>query len=251
MTSTIDTDIRMFLWFWEWNMFGAVHAGQHTHGDFRNMVHVADDGLSASIMTERGMNLSLRVGAQGVELDLHVKNLSDRHWSDLAAIIPCFSPGPEETRTQQFRTPKTSFVAATGFEQLQAREIHFNKNLLERTMDEQGADPFPWVDKWPTAATSATDGLMVRESSNGRWVTGIAWDRFLSAQGNNPWECMHLAVQVGPLAPGDTRSIGGQLFLFPGTKEHLLRRRSQASRPDATELTRSRHRSSPSKAGPG
>ena len=149
----------------------------------------------------------------------------------------------------QFRTPKTSFVTATGFEQLQAREIHFNQTLLERVESEQGTDPFPWAEKWPTATTSATDGLMVRESSSGLWVTGIAWDRFLSAQGNNPWECMHLAVQVGPLAPGDTRSLGGQLYLHAGKKERLLKR---GERPFPSQLRKSHVTScDPPNVGPG
>ena len=224
VTSTSDTSVRMYLWFWEWNMFGAIEAGQHTHGDFENGRQVAEDGLSAAITTQYEISLSLEVGAQGVDLDLNVTNSSDRQWGDLASIIPCFSPGPEEVRTETFRTTKTSFVGAEGFDRLKAREIHFNEDLWESVLAEEGSGPFPWANKWPTAHTNATGGLMIRESSDERWVTGIAWDRYLSAQGNNPWECMHLAVQVGPLAPNETRNVRGSIYLFAGTKEDVAER---------------------------
>jgi hypothetical protein len=33
-----------------------------------------------------------------------------------------------------------------------------------------------------------------------------------------------LAVQVGPLTPGQSRSIRGKIYLFPGTKEDCVAR---------------------------
>ena len=46
----------------------------------------------------------------------------------------------------------------------------------------------------------------------------------MTVQGHNPWECMHLSVNVGPLKQGETRSIRGKVYLFKGTKEALFAR---------------------------
>ena len=62
----------------------------------------------------------------------------------------------------------------------------------------------------------------MRESSDSKWVTGVAWDRFLSCQGHNPWECMHLSTRVGPLKRGQSRELRGHIYLLPGNKEDLL-----------------------------
>ncbi|GMQ94611.1 MAG: hypothetical protein BMS9Abin12_2110 [Acidimicrobiia bacterium] len=223
VTSADDPSVAMYLWFWEWNMFGAFDTGQHTHGEFENARTVATDGLSATIATRHGMSISLEIGAHGVDLDLNVTNVSRREWSRLASIVPCFSPGPEGASTEQFRSTPISFVGVDGFDRLRAREIHFNEELrakVDAAGDSTGR--FAWSDKWPTAHDNATSGLMTRASSDARWVTGIAWERFLSAQGNNPWDCMHLAVQIGPLTPDETRNVRGRIYLSAGTKEDLL-----------------------------
>jgi hypothetical protein len=59
-------------------------------------------------------------------------------------------------------------------------------------------------------------------------VAGIAWEAFLSAQGHNPWKCTHLAVRIGPLRPGQTRSVRGKIYLLPGNKETCLERFGEA-----------------------
>jgi hypothetical protein len=64
---------------------------------------------------------------------------------------------------------------------------------------------------------------MVRESVDGKWVAGIAWVDFLSAQGHNPRKCAHLSVRVGPLKCGQSKTVRGKIYLFQGTKEDCLR----------------------------
>ena len=86
---------------------------------------------------------------------------------------------------------------------------------------EDGA--FVFSGKWPTARPDATGGLILRESMDGAWVSGMAWNDFLSVQAHNPWQCMHLAPRVGPLKPGETRSIRGKIYLLNGTKDDCLR----------------------------
>ena len=67
-------------------------------------------------------------------------------------------------------------------------------------------------------------GIIARESTDGKWACGIAWEDFLSAQGHNPWQCMHLSVCVGPLKRGQSKSIRGKIYLLRGSKDEVLRR---------------------------
>jgi len=71
---------------------------------------------------------------------------------------------------------------------------------------------------------NAAAGLLVRESEDGRWVTGIAWDDYLSVQGHNPWSCMHACIRVGPLKPKKSKTVRGKLYLLPGTRQECLAR---------------------------
>ena len=83
---------------------------------------------------------------------------------------------------------------------------------------------FVFSEKWPTSDRDAYAGLMARESNDKQWVMGIAWESYISAQGHNPWECMHLSIRVGPLKQGQTKTIRGKIYLFKGSKEDCLRR---------------------------
>ena len=75
---------------------------------------------------------------------------------------------------------------------------------------------------WPISPDNAQTGLILRESDDGGWVSGIAWENYLSVSGHYPLRCMHLSARVGPLAPGGTRMIRGKIYLFSGTKEDGL-----------------------------
>jgi hypothetical protein len=218
----------LYLWFYEWNMFDAVRSGQHTQGRRDSTKSVDSAGIDARLdLPEAGLSLRSRALADGAELVLTVTNRSDHDWPVLAGIIPCFSPGMAADggpATPSFANEKTWFLARSGLEPLRKREIHFNERFRKAVDAEAREGRYAWSDKWPTAEPDASAGLLVRESEDGRWVTGIAWEEFLSAQGHNPWRCMHLCVRVGPLARGRSGTIRGRIYLFEGTKEDLLAR---------------------------
>jgi hypothetical protein len=221
--SPLDRDMRVYLWFYEWNMFEARRAGQHTPGTYQLPRRVAADGSSAEIGME-DLKLSVRAAADSAELTLSIENRSDHDWPEPAGIIPCFNPGPEEVRNRQLANTNTYFAGRDGLEKLIRREIHFS-NRIRPLLDRMAPDgQFVFSHKWPTAEKNAAAGVIVRESTDGRWVTGIAWDDFLSAQGHNPWECMHLCARVGPLKRGERKSIRGKIYLFQGDKEALYAR---------------------------
>lgn len=219
-----EKGMTVWLWFYEWNMFSAAKAGQHTRGQWLNRVTVNNAGSRAVIDCRPNFRLEMKAVADGAELTLHVTNKSGHDWPELAGIIACFNPGPADLRNAQFANTKTFFHGPKGLAQLQKRQIHFNTALRKAVDAEAKAGKYPWSGKWPKAGPNATAGLLVREATNGQWVTGIAWERFLSAQGHNPWQCMHLGIHLGPLARGKSRTVRGRIYLFKGSRADLLKR---------------------------
>ena len=222
-------DMKVYLWFYEWHMFDAVKRGQHTRGAWANRMTIGKGGKRATVESSNpGIKLEMTSVRDGVEMKLTIVNESQHDWPPLASIIACFNPGPEATRNWQFANTKTWFRAADGLERLAMRaprEIHYNYKLRARidvAADEHGR--YAWSAKWPKSQVDAIEGLIIRESTDNRWVTGIAWERFLSAQGHNPWECMHLSINVGPLARNKTRVVRGKIYLFEGSKDDVLSR---------------------------
>jgi hypothetical protein len=213
-----------YLWFYEWNMFDAVRAGQHTPGGFQPFERTVSSDENRGSLTSDNMQLDVEAVEDGAELRLAVTNQSQHDWPELAGIIPCFNPGPKDARNPQFANTNTYFAAETGLVRQQAREIHFNAAFRDAIEAESDAGTFVFSHKWPTSDIDATAGVLIRESTDGRWVTGIAWERFLSAQGHNPWQCMHLCIRVGPLKRGETRTIRGRIYLFRGDRAECFRR---------------------------
>ena len=225
---------EMFLWIYEWNMFEAMNAGQHTHGTYQLPRHLAPDAGEAVVDSPQFF-LSLRAVDDGAELTLRVTNRSSHPWPELAGVIPCWNPGQVPGTNPSMPLPlnrafadpwrrNSYYVSAGGLAPLDSRALHFN--ALFRAAAERASENgrFAWSNKWPTAGDDAVAGLLVRESEDGRWVTGIAWEDFLSVQGHNPWSCLHACARIGPLAPGESRTLRGRLYLFPGKKEDCLAR---------------------------
>ena len=229
MQPTSAPDMKMYLWFYEWHMFDAVKKGQHTRGTWANEIAVHQKGKLVKVESSNpGITLEMIPVRDGAEMKLTIANRSQRDWPPLAAIIPCFNPGPESTRNRQFANTNTWFHSAEGLQPLALRaprEIHYNHNLraaIDAAADGNGR--YAWTDKWPRSQVDAADGLIIREATDGRWVTAIAWERFLSAQGHNPWECMHLSIRVGPLKRAEVRTVRGKIYLFEGSRDDALAR---------------------------
>ena len=217
-------DMDMFLWFYEWNLFDAFDPGQSSAGTYELERSVAPDGRSARIQSEN-LVLELAVDAEGVALELSVTNPLEQPFGELAALVPCFNPGPTERRTHALaHYDATYYVGRTGLERASGREMHFNAALREALCAVSPELEFDFSSKWPTSDHDAAAGLLLRESRDGSFVTGIAWEDFIGAQAHNPWQCLHLGVRVGPLAPGATRTIRGRIWLFAGGREELLHR---------------------------
>lgn len=211
---------EMYLWFYEWNLFDAFKPGTLSQGEWHFPVRIRDRGREALIAND-DIKLAARTNRLGADMVLTVTNNSEHDWGADAAIVPCWNPGPgggsrkilRRQRTEEFINTKTYFLSAHGFERLIGRRAYFKAGT---------SDTSAFSERWPPGDTPAAEGLLVRESNDGRWVTGIAWDDFVFVQAHNEWDCMHVAVRVGPLRRGEAKSVRGQLYLFRGTRGELL-----------------------------
>lgn len=215
--------MSVYLWFYEWHMFDAIKPGQHTGGTYKLPRRLDDEG-KRGVMASDALNLKMTATRDGADLQLTVRNLTDYDFPPLAAIIPCFNPGPADNKNEQFANTNTYFLAGDGLQRLHKREIHFNAALRNQVDGAARGGRYAWSEKWPLAQSNVVGGLIVRESTDGQWVCGIAWDDFLSAQGHNPWQCMHLSIRVGPLPRGESKTIRGKVYLLKGDKRSLLKR---------------------------
>ena len=116
------------------------------------------------------------------------------------------------------------YVSAGELAALDSRALHFNARHRAAASLAAGSAGFQFAYKWPISGDDATAGLLVRESEDGAWVTGIAWEDFLSVQGHNPWHCLHACVRLGALLPGESRTLRGRLYLFRGNRYDCLQR---------------------------
>lgn len=238
--SRATPEMKMYFWFYEWNLFGAWRDGQHNQGTTEQEITLFGDRSEARLV-RKDLSVEVKATDDGADLVLRIRNGTERSWrKDVAAIIPCFTPGapdvnfvnkkqvahhfPNAKRNDEFVNEQTYFVSAQGLMLQEKREIHFNAKLRDQINQEAEDGKFVFSPKWPTSEHDATGGVLLRESTDKTWITGIAWDRFLTAQAHNPWHCMHLSVRVGPLKPGESREIRGKIYLFRGTKEDLLQR---------------------------
>ena len=78
-----------YLWFYEWNLFNAVREGQHPPGRFDFEWQV---GEREAEMQSDDFHIRALASDDHVDLELTVHNRSDRHWPEIASIIPCYNP---------------------------------------------------------------------------------------------------------------------------------------------------------------
>lgn len=222
-------EMKVWFWFYEWTMFDAINQGQHTGGKFLgNDIIVNDTYTQGSITVNPDLKVDVTAAPDGAELLLTITNNSQHDWPTLASIIPCFNPGPQNNRNPQFINEETFFLAADGLTKTIKRQIHFNqkhRKAVDQEADKNNPDnPYIWTEKWPKVDPNATAGLLLRQSNDKQWVMAIAWDRFLSVQGHNPWLCMHQSINVGPLKRAETRTVRGRIYILKGTLEDVVKR---------------------------
>jgi len=173
--------------------------------------------LLLSFVLSTSTVLAQEITQDAADVLLNITNTSGHE--DIVKVNPLFLDEEHDD---------TYFLGENGLELIKgeaSREIHFNQDMLPAIMDwekESEDGKFVFSFKWPTSERNAQAGLLIRESDDKKLVMGIAWDSYISAQGHNPWHCMHLSVRVGPLRQGESKTIRGKIYLFEGTKEDCL-----------------------------
>jgi len=228
-----DKDAFIDLYFYEWNLFDAVLKGEETGGSEPLVWQVAGQENKALTIDTKTISGRASVAKDGVDINLSITNRSDHDWPFAAAIVPCL--GADNRHMGNLSNPyffddhreRTYFLGKDGLTLLKAREMHFNHDLrhdLDEISEDRAGRFSSFSGKWPTSQDNAYGGLMVRESVDQKWVVGIAWDRYLGAQGHNPRRCMHLSVTVGSLSVGQKRNLRGKIYLFKGSRQECLDR---------------------------
>jgi hypothetical protein len=221
-------ELRMYLWLYEWNLFEAFRKGQHTAGKHFPTKELSKDGRHG-VLKHPGLHLEVTAQNDGAGLALTVTNNTSHDWPLIAAIIPCFLPGDGQVvpQTEMFvddAHERTWFLGYDGLVRLIKRDIHFNGKFRNEIDAETRDGEFVFSHKWPPSQLDAKHGLMLRESVDKKWITGIAWEDFISVQGHNPWKCMHQSIRVGPLRRAERKKIKGKIYLFKGTKDECLQK---------------------------
>jgi hypothetical protein len=262
-----------YFWFYEHTMFDALEKGTcifHGHKPTQIMTSENDSRAGITLIDDASIRLGCESVEDGVNLTLTVSNDTDQTWPELSAIMPCLTPGspdprnPEPKINRLFRDMeriRTWYLGPEGLKRLTdvRSDLHFNHDLrpqVDQVLQETGkgqdqfptrgfptGDPEEWpvsADEsseayWPISGDNAHAGLILRESDDGDWIAGIAWDDYLSVSGHYPLRCMHLSARVGPLAPGQTKVIRGKIYLFRGTREEGLSKFRKDFGPDSME----------------
>ena len=82
-------DLTMYLWFYEWNMFEAVHPGQHTGGDHVPQ-QTLDDNVGVLEHPDLGLRLNVSGNENGADLLLSIANKNRAHLARNSRDHPLF-----------------------------------------------------------------------------------------------------------------------------------------------------------------
>jgi len=242
-------DQFLYLWFFEHTMFDAMEKGYSVYqGQRPTTVTLNEDASRAEITAGDDFQWKLECQSveDGVDLDLTVTNNTDYIWPEISSIMPCLTPGSPHAdkpprMCEAFRDEDrthTYYLGPDGLALLPEVNIplrfsHQYRPQVNQILRKGGHETdklptsrFPNSEgsKWAISPEVAHSGLMVRESSGGEWVVGVAWEDYLSVSAHYPLRCLHMAVRLGALEPGKTRTIRGKIYLFKGAKEDCLKR---------------------------
>jgi hypothetical protein len=106
--STTDPPISAYLWFYEWHLFDTIRKGEHTSGTREWKWKLSPDKKTAE-MKSQWLNMTARSTNDGADLLLEITKKSDHDWPEIAAMIPCFNPGPKNSR-RRFSKIESTFV---------------------------------------------------------------------------------------------------------------------------------------------
>ena len=72
------------------------------------------------------------------------------------------------------------------------------------------------------AGREASEGLIVRESTDGSTIAGMYWEREARVATHYPADCLHALVDLASAPAGKPPVVRGKIYWFKGTKDDLL-----------------------------
>ncbi|TWU27498.1 hypothetical protein [Bythopirellula polymerisocia] len=171
--------------------------------------------------------LSVKVTVQQIQLGwmatLTICNRSDTTWSNVVAPVCLLLHAsgvfqdPQWTRT--FYRSNGKFITYAGCETDGGRDLFRmtlvkGQKMLERSDDHR--------EKWGFTKRLSDDGIIAVVSSDGSAVLTTTWNpsHHLQANRRRTYSCIHANPYFGTLAPGESRTSHGYVFLINGDLEH-------------------------------
>jgi len=65
-------------------------------------------------------------------------------------------------------------------------------------------------------------GLVLRASLDGKWSTGLYWERTTHVSDHHPADCLHAIINIGGIAPLSQRVLRGKIYWLAGPGETLV-----------------------------
>jgi|GEM_PF-234258 len=159
----------------------------------------------------------------GLDLRLTLTNRSDRVFHNVTAF-PCLG------------NPSMNFVD----DGLERTFIHTKQGITALKDTDRGSgdperthylvtgeSPMPGNLEWFWGSGSqhaATEGAILRTSTDGRFTVGMGWERVCELYNNEDasHHCIHAVPAFGDVRPGETRTIRGKIVLIEGGPEQAL-----------------------------
>ena len=147
-------------------------------------------------------------GAFAVQQCLRYSGDTSVEWRQRVAHVPCFSEFDLRARGE----PNESLTYARKDD----RWIRFPVARTRRHTP-------PGLPLLGERSSGEIDhGLILRESLDGRWSSGMYWERTAYVSNWHPADCVHALIDFGPLDAGQSRTVRGRFYLIKGTKDDLL-----------------------------
>jgi len=177
-----------------------------------------------------------------VDLELRVRNTTDRDWHDLVSITGCVSPlGWGAWKLQGVPRDEAHYAAPSFADKSTRDKTYISTNdgpflLADRakhffdqeTLDRVLALPYKTnvfrVKEHKAAPPFVDRGIVVRCNRGNGWVLGYGWEDTLCVNANNPLDCLHPTTRIGPLKAGCEKVIRGKVYLFQGELQDVFDR---------------------------